>query len=494
MQSGLDPLCNLLQAQLWILKNPYNEYEYHLAGVVIHSGSMTGGHYYSLLKFAEGWYELNDANEVTKITKDISWYFGGSESVYMAFYNRSRVIPKYSLPLGQKLFGLVNPGVACHQNAWVQQLLFNPQFARLLQTHLADSNFIRGYFTQLATRTDIGEWGTAIAQVRVFAQGAWEIPGVCLLRAQQDAQDTLSTFLDRLKTEIKKSPQGLQDFQDLFGIEEPIFKMSGIFQGCGETEQSKTDKNLMLQVQFPSTETKTAPLNLRKVIEDRFTMVDNKTTECTTCTRQFNMDFESPQNPNQKRRNEQLQGAIESVKVTRQLRLGDLEEHKRTIEQKALRQRSQKEKKELMDIGKEVRELKGTSFEQPMTCSIQAENTKHVAFVTAEGEIKHIRHPFYHVRDCFSKLPDTLIVHFVRQKVVRDPKTRIQILTKNTAFMNVPDTLDLTPHSRCERLPLQKAMRLMQDNNIEAGDYVREQDRLKWKALQKQFGTPIFPI
>ena len=43
-----------------LMEEPAGEAIYHLRGVVLHSGTGFGGHYVSLVKIGNEWYELND--------------------------------------------------------------------------------------------------------------------------------------------------------------------------------------------------------------------------------------------------------------------------------------------------------------------------------------------------------------------------------------------------------------------------------------------------
>lgn len=77
---------------------------YQLKGVVVHTGSAEGGHYYSFIRDEQNWFEFNDRSITPfKIENLKSECFGGANSVvtdwgmstsknaYMLFYEK--VIP-----------------------------------------------------------------------------------------------------------------------------------------------------------------------------------------------------------------------------------------------------------------------------------------------------------------------------------------------------------------------------------------------------------------
>jgi ubiquitin carboxyl-terminal hydrolase 47 len=89
-----------------INENKEEEEEYHLNSILIHSGSITSGHYYAYIKSQEKneeeenneekeekWYEFNDRN-VSKIKlKDIEKVYGGDNTntnAYMLIYERKK--------------------------------------------------------------------------------------------------------------------------------------------------------------------------------------------------------------------------------------------------------------------------------------------------------------------------------------------------------------------------------------------------------------------
>jgi len=44
---------------------------YTLKGVVIHTGTSEGGHYYSLIKSESGWYKFNDQSVISFDVNDL---------------------------------------------------------------------------------------------------------------------------------------------------------------------------------------------------------------------------------------------------------------------------------------------------------------------------------------------------------------------------------------------------------------------------------------
>ena len=71
---------------------------FKLKGVVIHSGTSIGGHYYSIIKFGEDWYRFDD-EKVTKLDFDElkSLSYGGkfNNSVYNSVHSTNAYILFY---------------------------------------------------------------------------------------------------------------------------------------------------------------------------------------------------------------------------------------------------------------------------------------------------------------------------------------------------------------------------------------------------------------
>lgn len=79
--------------------------KYRLKGVVIHTGTSEGGHYYSIIHTENGWYKFNDQNVTPFDEADLEREsFGGNEvrdewsdsiqystNAYILFYERTNI-------------------------------------------------------------------------------------------------------------------------------------------------------------------------------------------------------------------------------------------------------------------------------------------------------------------------------------------------------------------------------------------------------------------
>lgn len=201
----------LSQLQYSILSERYKEYEYHLAGFVIHSGSMNSGHYSSVLRTSDGyWHMRDDTTAIPLHTKDMSHYFGGQYGmIYMAFYHRSRIIAPYNA-MDIRPLGLGNPGLnVCHQNAWVQQLISNPYFYEKAIVPLSKYSKTRQLFDRkgTSTRDEIKDFATL-----------WTDELGCHVGVQSDAMESFLNFLGSLKIELSASLRIAKDTKSNFSI------------------------------------------------------------------------------------------------------------------------------------------------------------------------------------------------------------------------------------------------------------------------------------
>ena len=89
------------------MKNPLPNSDYRLKGVVIHTGTSEGGHYYSIIRRGDGkWFKFNDQTVVPFDPQEIPREcFGGVErdddwgsitystNAYILFYERANTPP-----------------------------------------------------------------------------------------------------------------------------------------------------------------------------------------------------------------------------------------------------------------------------------------------------------------------------------------------------------------------------------------------------------------
>jgi len=109
----------------------------YLQGIVLHSGSLKGGHYIALIRYNSGWYEVND-NSITKIN-NISNYSLSGFSPYILLYNTTDIY--HTGPP----FGLNNVGNTCYANSLIQLLLSIPELNKELTSVTTDDiNRIKG--------------------------------------------------------------------------------------------------------------------------------------------------------------------------------------------------------------------------------------------------------------------------------------------------------------------------------------------------------------
>ena len=75
------------------LLNSKDQYLYHLSGIVIHIGTALSGHYFSLIKKGNSWYDFNDIN-ISKLTddevKDLAFGKREGYSAYILFYTKNQ--------------------------------------------------------------------------------------------------------------------------------------------------------------------------------------------------------------------------------------------------------------------------------------------------------------------------------------------------------------------------------------------------------------------
>lgn len=163
-----------------------DQYIYEAVGVVVHSGSAEGGHYYSYIKDRKKgkWYEFNDTRVVPFDTKDLpeetfggegksdNLMGGGNDGFGDAIYSRSRnaylIIYERKHPVPLQTVQLVNPdheyvnGIpkSVYQHIWDENMLFmkalyfnDPDYLLFLKDYLFMNHFERKIYMNESSLT-----------------------------------------------------------------------------------------------------------------------------------------------------------------------------------------------------------------------------------------------------------------------------------------------------------------------------------------------------
>ena len=162
-----------------------SEFEYQAVGVVVHSGSAEGGHYYSYIKDRNKgkWYEFNDTRVTPFDTKDLEEetfggegkgdnFFSGTDGFGGGNYSRWRnayfIIYEKKYPKPLQTSQLVNPdheyvnGIPnnVYQHIWNENMLFmktmyfyDPDYLNFLKDYLFMNNFERKLYMSESSLT-----------------------------------------------------------------------------------------------------------------------------------------------------------------------------------------------------------------------------------------------------------------------------------------------------------------------------------------------------
>ena len=173
------------QKESYNKKSDNSEYEYQAVGVVVHSGSAEGGHYYSYIKDRNKgkWYEFNDTRVTSFDTKDLEEetfggegkgdnFFSGTDGFGGGSYSRCRnayfIIYERKHPKPLQTSQLVNPdheyvnGIPnnVYQHIWNENMLFmktmyfyDPDYLNFLKDYLFMNNFERKLYMSESSLT-----------------------------------------------------------------------------------------------------------------------------------------------------------------------------------------------------------------------------------------------------------------------------------------------------------------------------------------------------
>lgn len=139
------------------LDEPYANLEYILSGIVLHSGTAQGGHYFSYIRFGKKWLEFNDT-VVSEIDENImlNKAYGGKGSstcAYMLFYRQvDAKINELDLenePKISPLEGLIDPIHVDNEEFNKINSLFTETVLYFIRNNVNDAETVMKYYTNV---------------------------------------------------------------------------------------------------------------------------------------------------------------------------------------------------------------------------------------------------------------------------------------------------------------------------------------------------------